>query len=178
MEKPIYEIWGPELFDKIWSSTSFNTIQTRLIVKALSLSTLILDLGTGIGNIAKKLVENGKNVYGLDINQQNLDYTTRKINSPRFHPVFGDALKLDYREDFDGVSCASNMAYFRDLPRIVAGIYRALKPEGLLAITGYEADKMQEWARFTGEESRKAIEKAKIILSNEELPRLLLDFVK
>lgn len=62
MKKPVYEVWGPELFDKIWSSTSFNDEQTRLISDSLSPSSLVLDLGTGIGNVAKRLIEQGKTV--------------------------------------------------------------------------------------------------------------------
>ena len=172
MEKPIYEIWGSELFDKIWSSTSFNDEQVRLISEALASCSKVLDLGTGIGNVANRLVQTGKTVYGVDTSQRNLDYASRKIKSPLFHPVIKDVQMLDYREEFDGASCASNMAYFSDLKRTVSGVYRALKPKTLFAVTGYEADKMQEWARLTGEESGRAIQSGKISLSEEELRAL------
>lgn len=172
IKKPIYLIWGPELFDKIWSSNNFNKEQTRLISEALRACSKVLDLGTGIGNVAKQLVKLGKAVYGVDINKEMLDYASRKINSPRFHPILSDVQKLNYDAEFDGASCASNMAYFDDVEGTINRVYKALRHKGLFAVTGYEADKMQEWARLTGEESRKAVEGGEVSLSHEELQKL------
>lgn len=174
IKKPVYLIWGPELFDKVWSSTSFNKKQTMLISEALSACSKILDLGTGIGNVAKRLVELGKTVYGADINKEMLNYASSKINSSKFHPVLADVQKLNYSREFDGVSCASNMAYFDDLKRILRVVHRALRSGGLFVICGYEANKMQEWARLTGKESKKAIENGKIVLNDKELQKLQL----
>lgn len=74
----LYELLGYELFDKVWSSTSFNFEQVSLISEALKSKSKILDLGLGIGNVAKKLVGEGKTVYGLDIKQASLDYVKSK----------------------------------------------------------------------------------------------------
>ena len=168
----IYERWGPELFDKIWSSTGFNDQQTSLIADGLKSASKILDLGTGIGNVAQELLKRGKTVYGVDISQRMLDYTTRKISSPHFVPVIRDANDLHYVSEFDGAYCASNMAYFDDIGTVVENVYRALRPSGLFAVTGYERDRMHKWADLTGQESRKAIEEGRVSLNEGELKKL------
>ncbi|MBI5803962.1 class I SAM-dependent methyltransferase [Candidatus Pacearchaeota archaeon] len=169
--KPIYEVWGFELFDKIWSSTNFDREQTEIIANALNRKDKILDLGTGIGNVAKRLVEMGKLVYCIDINRKSLDYVRRKIGSSKFHPVLINAQNMDYNEEFDGVFCASNMAYFDDIDIISRGVYRALRQGGLFVVTGFEGEHMQRWGELTGEESRKAI-KERLTLSDDELKLL------
>ncbi len=166
--KPIYEIWGLELYDKIWSSTKFSSEQVRLISGALRECSVILDLGTGIGTTAKHLIKEGKTVYSLDISQKSLDYAERRINSTRFHPLQLDAHELAFVNKFDGAYCASNMSYFENLDLIVSRVHTSLKPKGLFAITGYEKEQMKKWKELSGQESADAITNGQIKLGKNE----------
>lgn len=171
--KPVWELWGIELFDKVWSSTGLNSEQTRLIVDALKPTKKVLDIGTGIGNIAKKLVDNGKTVYGIDIDRRNLAYAEAKINNSKFVPTELDANRIDYEGEFDGVSCASNLGYFGDLKNLINRIYTASRPSsGLFAISGLEASEMRRFGQISGEELQTALKEGKLALSREELSRI------
>lgn len=167
-----FDIWGFELFDKIWSSHSFGTEQARLILEALNNQENILDVGTGVGSVAKCLVDQNKVVYGVDIRQESLDYVVQKISSQRFHPIHQNFLFLDFEDAVDGVSCASNLGYFDDIDAAVSVAYRALKGGGVFAATGYEAERMKKWLAYTEAETRKAIQDGKLILTKEEVDML------
>lgn len=171
---PIYEIWGFELFDKIWSSTNFNKEQTNLIVDSLKSTDKLLDLGIGVGNVAKKFLETGKDVCGIDITLKSLNYVKKKIGilGKKLVLLRMDAQKLNFKEEFDGAYCASNLAYFSDLNAVMVGVHSALKLKGLFAITGYEKEKMDKWVTLTGKESLQAIQEGKVTLTKKELKML------
>lgn len=175
LEKKIkmpWESWGLELYDKIWISTEFNREQLNLISEALISCHRVLDLGVGLGNVAKRLTEMGKTVCGVDIDQKSLDFAKAKINSPNFFPVLEDAQMLGFEEEFDGASCATTMQYFKDLDSVMGSVYKALKPKGLFAITGFEADKMEKWGKLVGEQLKQAIVRGELILTEEEISKV------
>jgi len=123
--------------DKLISGTSFNNQQIQLLYDGLSDSEVILDLYTGFANLAKKLVENGKEVHGLDINPDSIAYAREKVdfnNKGRFSLHQGSVNHMDYNCEFDGVSCVSSLD-FTDSDNITARINRALRPKGKFAVT-------------------------------------------
>jgi len=64
----IYDRLGLELLEKMMGFTTFNSEQLNLISKGMKNSTKVLDLGIGLGNLAKLLVEQDKVVYGKVMN--------------------------------------------------------------------------------------------------------------
>lgn len=173
--KSIEDIWGFELYNKIWSSTDFNNQYIKLILNALKNKKNILDIGVGIGNISKKLLEENKKVYAIDINSKAISYVRKKIGIKIHFPIKKqDARKLNFRKEFDGV-CAANIFLYltnKELDLVIQKIHKALKKGGVLAIVGYENNKRKKWAQLTGESVKRAIEKGKLILTQKELRKL------
>ena len=76
--------WNTEtlkLVDKIVSGSSFNKEQLRALEIALKDSSTVLDLCTGFGNLANRLVRSGKKVYGVDMSRDSLEYATKKVGT-------------------------------------------------------------------------------------------------
>jgi ubiquinone/menaquinone biosynthesis C-methylase UbiE len=162
------------LADKIISATSFNDEQIRLIAEGLQPQERILDLCIGFGNLAKVLVEQGKTVYGLDIRPESLEYAKRKIGETKHRSLYlvqGDAQKLKYKSEFDGVSCVSNFG-FPDLDPVTSGIYNALNPRGYFAVTGIESSKLQKHMEAMQSEVTRKIQECALNLTEEEIEQL------
>lgn len=179
MKKSIEEIWGMNLYDKIWSSTSHNSKYVKIISDSIKKANNILEIGLGTGNVFKRLIDDDKTVYGIEVNKNTISYVKKKVGTKRnFYIKNIDARKLNFKDKFDGV-CASNiMNYFnvRDMNTVIKRVYNALKPNGLFIVVGYEKDKRNKWAKLTGDEVRKAIEQGKIHITNKEIEKLSYKF--
>jgi ubiquinone/menaquinone biosynthesis C-methylase UbiE len=98
---------------------------------------LILDAGTGTGNVAVILLAQGARVVGIDFCEDALERCRQK--DPRGDFRFGDLTQqLDFQSNhFDKVSCC-NVFQFLD-PAVheltFSELFRVLKPGGLFAIT-------------------------------------------
>lgn len=98
---------------------------------------LILDAGTGTGNVAVILLAQGARVVGIDFCEDALERCRQK--DPRGEFRFGDLTQpLDFQSNyFDKVSCC-NVFQFLD-PNVheltFSELFRVLKPGGLFAVT-------------------------------------------
>lgn len=95
----------------------------------------VLDLGCGIGDLSAELVARGARVVGVDGNEEllcaarsrdlaNAEFRCADLRSP-----------LDLGAPADGVWSSFAAAYFPDLPVVLEGWKRALRPGGWIALT-------------------------------------------
>ena len=163
-----------ELIDRILSSTSFNDDQIRLLSEALQSYDKILDLCIGFGNLAKILVGQGKTVYGIDISPRSLEYAKRKVGNQKagkLYLVEGDGGNLEYDSEFDVVSCASSFC-LSDTDPAACGIYKALRPGGGFAVTGFESCEKQKSMELMQSELSRKIEDGSLVITPEEIEKL------
>jgi|SRR3989344_185024 len=168
------------LVEKILSKTTFYKEQMDLISNSLKNSNKILDLGVGFGNLAKILIGQGKKVYGLDISDDSLEYSKSKIASDKlgnFILINNDMRELNYDSEFDAVSCVSNINFnnLLDLEKVVNGVYRALKPNGLFAVTACYSNKMAYYNEISSKEVIPLLENREIEITDTEL-KIMTEF--
>lgn len=133
-----YKFFGFPLFDKLWSDTEFIEEESSLVLDALHDRDKVLDIGVGVGAVSQRLVNAGKQVTGVDTYPGIIEYVKRKIDSPNFAVDERDATHLGYEGEFDAAVSTSTIGYVQDPSKFIREAYNALKPEGLLVITGYQ----------------------------------------
>lgn len=136
----LFDVLGLELSEKVIRLSGYYDEQLDLLSAGMQPCEAVLDLCTGFGNIAERLVADDQRlVYGLDISPEALTYVQQKVRHARnYIPVEGDVQCLPYVSFFDGICCASTFG-FDDLAPVVFGIAKALIPKGYFAVTGMES---------------------------------------
>lgn len=150
--------------DKVIKLTGFTELQNFFLTNALSNCNKILDLAMGFGNVAKVLLENGKDVYRIDSSKIAFDYSKKNIGkelTERLKLIRGDFMRLPFNSEFDGVCCESNFGA-EGAKLVIPEAYRALKNGGIFAVTMVEDQKLAR------ERTNKEMEKKGInyVLSN------------
>jgi SAM-dependent methyltransferase len=97
----------------------------------------VLDLGCGPGLYTSRLGEKGIKVTGVDISKRSLDYATQCAREKGLDIIYRclNFFDIDYSGEFDAViQTHGELGTFSDEKRdtLLAKIYTALKPEGLL----------------------------------------------
>ncbi len=102
---------------------------------------LILDAGTGTGNVAVILLAQGARVIGIDFCEEALERCREKDARGDFR--FGDITQpLDFQSNhFDKVSCCNVFQFLNSQHHrpALGELFRVLKPGGLFAITVFGA---------------------------------------
>ena len=130
----------------------------------------VLDVGCGTGRHAHELARRGIEVHGIDISQRFIDIARSHASDerdPRIRgsrsslPTFerGDARSMAFDAEFDAVICLCQGAFGMmtadgEDGAVVAGMARALRPGGRLALSAfnaYFAVKYHEDAEFDAE---------------------------
>jgi trans-aconitate methyltransferase len=86
----------------------------------------ILDLGCGDGALTKKLVDLGCEVVAIDSSAPQVQ-AARKLGLDA-HVLGGE--NLPFKEEFDAVFSNAVLHWIKDADTMIAGVYRALRPEG------------------------------------------------
>ena len=100
----------------------------------------ILDIATGTGDLAIKMVETGaEKIIGLDISPGMLEVGKTKVLDKKLDTtiemVVGDSENLPFTENhFDAVTVAFGVRNFETLEKGLAEIYRVLKPNGTFVV--------------------------------------------
>ncbi|MFB8790963.1 MAG: methyltransferase domain-containing protein [Potamolinea sp.] len=119
--------WDAELYDNQHSFVSnFGTNLVELL--SPQPGEYILDLGCGTGHLTEKIANFGVEVLGIDsagsmINQARNHYPSLKFE-------LADATNLQFTEEFDAVFSNAVLHWIKQPEKVIAGIYRALKPGG------------------------------------------------
>jgi SAM-dependent methyltransferase len=86
----------------------------------------ILDLGCGYGVLTAKLASIGCHVIGVDASAPQID-AARKLGLDA-RVMNGEA--LDFDSEFDAVFSNAALHWMRNPAKVIAGVYRALRPHG------------------------------------------------
>ena len=96
----------------------------------------ILEIGCGIGNFTKTLLEFGQ-VYGIDIREDYVNETKKILKTNGAKIGLGDIEKGGYffkDEKFDSIVCINVLEHVKDDTRALGNIYNLLKKSGLLIL--------------------------------------------
>lgn len=137
----------------------------------------ILDIGCGVGRIAKRAALMGFEVFGVDIERTVINIARENLSEngleKRCHFLAGDILKIKKLSQmkFDVVICSEVIEHVKNPQKIVNLAYEKLENGGLLILTTPHNPKLwsvlddyaQHQKRFTIEELRKLLVKFQII---------------
>lgn len=94
-------------------------------------SFLVLDIGCSTGAISNALAQRAKQVTGIDIDQETVQFAREHYNAPNLQFIVQDALSSEFPdESFDLVICNHIYEHVPDPHRLFSEIYRVLKPGG------------------------------------------------
>ncbi len=165
MEKTAQHKWNPEDYEK---HSSAQEKWADVLISGLNLKGYehILDIGCGDGKITAKMaarVPEGQ-VLGIDNSLDMIAYARKKcppiqFANLRFEP--GDALSLDFDQEFDVVTSFACLHWIEDHLSVLKGVRRSLRPGGrllfqcggrgnageLMALTA-ELIRMSIWSRY------------------------------
>ena len=157
--------WFEELADHLgtaydrYAHTKGTVQEIDHIVEVLGLAPgqRVLDVGCGTGRHAIELSARGIQAHGIDISQRFIDIATsaalpsdepdpqmRGVRSPLATFERGDARSMTFDGDFDAVICLCQGAFGMmtadgEDAAVVAGMARAVRPGGRLALSAFNA---------------------------------------
>lgn len=111
------------------------------ILKKLSVTDLVLDLGCGYGRVAVELAKRAKKITGIDISQDNIKFAQslyQQVDTLEFYKM--NAVELDFPADiFDVTICVQNgISSFKEDPYLlVKEALRVTKRGGILLFSSY-----------------------------------------
>lgn len=88
----------------------------------------ILDLGCGTGYLTHKIATSGAEVLGIDSAPSMINQARKTYN--HLHFEVADATNLQFTEEFDAVFSNAVLHWIKEPQKVIASIYRALKPGG------------------------------------------------
>jgi 2-polyprenyl-3-methyl-5-hydroxy-6-metoxy-1,4-benzoquinol methylase len=133
-EHDLREIWDPRIAPQVWNQ-HHNQLETCLSVVGAAMGLRILDVGCAQGTLALLLGERGHEVWAVDIRQEFLDYAASRHERGRVHFVRGDALDLQFAEQFDVIFANQVVEHIVYPGRLFASARRLLTPGGRLVVT-------------------------------------------
>lgn len=98
----------------------------------------ILDIGCGSGELDFKIARFGPSIYGIDLDQNNIELAQRKADERGLSCKFlvGNAEKLPYPDTyFDKVISSSSLEHFEDDIKALKEMERVLKYDGSIILT-------------------------------------------
>lgn len=131
----------------------------------------ILEVGCGIGNFTKELLNFGE-VYGIDIREDYVQKIKRNLRVKNAHIGVGDIEKGEYffkERKFDTIVCINVLEHIENDNEAIKNMYKVLEDQGILIliIPAYsllygEIDKsIGHFRRYSKEDIRQRLEKEK-----------------
>jgi len=128
-----------------YSFTKGTRQEIEFLIPAFGLEAgmRVLDVGCGPGRHAHALAERGIAVHGVDVSQRFIDLATEQApDGATFERL--DARRMPFEADFDAVICLCQGAFGLMTAEghdatVVAGMARALRPGGRLALSAFSS---------------------------------------
>lgn len=122
------------------SSSQKNAASDLLRYVSIQNDWTILDVGCGDGKITAELSKKAQEgrVVGLDISPAMIGFAKEHYQTdayPNLEFVIGDALQIDYHNEFDAVLSFTTLQWIGNHELFIREAYQALKPVGVLAVT-------------------------------------------
>lgn len=121
------------MYDRKRSYSRADTFRIREVARLVGKGNKVLDLGCYYGFLGQRFIDNGNDVWGVDLAKEAL----KKAEALGLKTKYADVEKEIPFEDglFDVVVAAEIIEHLRDTDRFLEEIYRVLKPEGFLVLT-------------------------------------------
>lgn len=105
------------------------------VKKHLPKNSILLEGGSGMGNVMNALIYNGYRAVGVDYAKKTVEMLNKEI--PEFDVRVGDVRKLEIEDNnFDGYISGGVIEHFWEgYQDIISEMYRVLKPGGKLFVT-------------------------------------------
>lgn len=104
---------------------------------------IILDIGCGIGDVAKELTKHAAEVIAVDLSDAMLQYA--KQTNDNIHWLCADAIKLPFQNNtIDLITANLFLPWCSNVPAFLAECHRVLRPEGLIVFTSLGPDTLKE----------------------------------
>jgi 2-polyprenyl-3-methyl-5-hydroxy-6-metoxy-1,4-benzoquinol methylase len=108
--------------------------QLRKIVSMVPKNADLLDVGTGDGVLASKLMDSVKKFFGLDISEGRILRCAETYNKGHF--IIADAEELPFKEEsFDCIVASEIIEHLIEPERFVLSAYHILKRDGILIVS-------------------------------------------
>ncbi len=82
----------------------------------------VLDIGCGIGFVAKKISEKARRVYAIDINKELIQYAKNTHYNENIHYIVGNVLNYEFKEKFDYVILSNVLEHIKDRKKFLLKI--------------------------------------------------------
>ena len=135
-KQQLFDRWAP-FYDCLFPSVFYQAIHKRLLdYVELPEQAKVLDIGCGTGRLLNRLAAKYPNLQGtgLDFSSEMLRQARRSnCHRPRLIFVQGNAAPLRFvSEQFDAVFNTISFLHYAEPERVLAEIYRVLRPGGML----------------------------------------------
>lgn len=122
------------------------TKRIKAFCEILTSGSSVLDVGCGPGNVAKQLVESGKEfeILGMDLSQEMINHARAKVVSPRVEFIMGDIRNMGLEGNrYDAVIASFCLPHLtnEEAEKLIQDISRVLRDGGLLYLSCMEGTK-------------------------------------
>lgn len=120
--------------------TDLPFVKKEFIAK-LPKNANVLDAGCGPGTFTQLFTDADMHVIGIDLSDNMLTIARKNVPNARFQKM--DISELTFPDtSFDGIIAAYSLIHIptRQVPKVLHGFRRVLKPNGLLCVIGQKGD--------------------------------------
>ncbi|HCU01670.1 MAG: Methyltransferase type 11 [Candidatus Moranbacteria bacterium GW2011_GWE1_35_17] len=104
----------------------------KIFSKYVKKSSLVMEVGTGTGNIARELKNNGYDVVISDVHKQFLDFEKNKIIEKRYQ---FDVNEPPFEDHFNAIGMFDVLEHTEEDEQVLKNIRKMLKDDGKIIIT-------------------------------------------
>ncbi len=97
---------------------------------------IVLDIASGSGYGTKMLAEKAKHVYGVDVNEQAVNYSKKHFGSKNIEYLVGDGIRIPLDDNsVDVVITFETIEHIEDYRAFIKEVKRVLRPDGVAIVS-------------------------------------------